>query len=191
MEKKDLKLMVAPGFLPTFDCVNCGGLVHRACDAPSSRAEGLPRLCPFCKISAGSPSHAAPEPFLSAKALPRTALSDFVERSLSRRLRGIDCPLPVVREVSYSKKAAMLNPFFTDLEAKCYSDQNTSNYVKFRQRVVVVFQNYHGRDMLVMAFFCNEHASNSSVYLDYLDSLKLLLEGPSEAKQVRESPCCT
>lgn len=178
----------------------CGRWVHQICALFNARrnVSDLPFVCPIClrqKILSESSNTNIVLPVtkpMRAADLPRTVLSDFLEKRLAKRLEiayeetaensripldQVDkCPLLTLRQVScIDKEQDAREGFLTR-----YADKDPPASFPCRVKCLVLFQQIDGQDVILFGMYVYEYGHNCPnpnqrrVYISYLDSVHFL-----------------
>lgn len=178
----------------------CGRWVHQICSLFNSRrnVQDLPFVCPLCvrdkKIAEPNSNNIVMPVTKPMKAcdLPRTVLSDFLEKRIQKRLdlayeetamslnTSIDkvekCPPLTLRQVSCVDKEQDVREGFLSR----YKDKNYPTSFPCRVKCLVLFQNIDGQDVILFGMYVYEYGHNCPepnrrrVYVSYLDSVHYL-----------------
>lgn len=178
----------------------CGRWVHQICSLFNSRrnVQDLPFVCPICvkakKVTEPNNANIVMPVTKPMKAcdLPRTVLSDFLEKRIQKRLEiayeetaavqntSIDkvekCPTLTLRQVScIDKDQDVRDGFLTR-----YKDKQYPTSFPCRVKCLVLFQNIDGQDVILFGMYVYEYGHNCPepnqrrVYVSYLDSVHYL-----------------
>jgi E1A/CREB-binding protein len=178
----------------------CGRWVHQICSLFNSRrnVQDLPFVCPLCvrdkKIAEPNNNNIVMPVMKPMKAcdLPRTVLSDFLEKRIQKRLEiayeeiaaiqnvHLDkvekCPTLTLRQVSCIDKEQDVREGFLSR----YKDKTYPTSFPCRVKCLVLFQNIDGQDVILFGMYVYEYGHNCPepnrrrVYVSYLDSVHYL-----------------
>ncbi|KAK9138694.1 hypothetical protein Sjap_009288 [Stephania japonica] len=180
------------------ECAKCGGWQHHICalfNDTKNKEEEPDYTCPKCYIQEFQHGERVPLPpsaVPGAKELPRTSLSDHIERKLFASL-----------EQERRERASVLGKNLTDVEGAegltvrvvCSVDKNCKvnqrfwnvlqreNYPQefpYKSKVILLFQKIEQVDVILFAMFAQEYGpecdypNKDTVYISYIDSVKYL-----------------
>lgn len=177
---------------PWVQCDGCQGWVHQICSLFNSRlnSTGVVYTCPSCQLNrlrnGAKPTAAPRSKSMSAKNLPKSSLSEFLESRLQTsiakewkarcKLHGEEAPRVnqlTVREVFSKDRVCKAGKQFR-------SAFNGKRDMKFpyRQRVIMLFQKIDGVDVMIFCMYTQEYGPEAPepnrgwIYLAYVDSIK-------------------
>ncbi|KAK9091163.1 hypothetical protein Sjap_024340 [Stephania japonica] len=180
------------------ECGKCGGWQHHICalfNDTKNKEEEPDYTCPKCYIQEFQHGERVPLPpsaVPGAKELPRTSLSDHIERKLFASL-----------EQERQERADVLGKNLTDVEGaegltirvvcsvdkSCKVNQRFWNVLQrenypqefpYKSKVILLFQNIEQVDVILFAMFAQEYGpecdypNKDTVYISYIDSVKYL-----------------
>ncbi|EPS69306.1 hypothetical protein M569_05461, partial [Genlisea aurea] len=175
-------------------CDKCDRRQHQICGLYNSKQnfeEKTKYICPFCRLAAMKIESSSSPLACGAQYLPRTKLSDHLERRLFRSLererkqrsefagkQQLD-EVPgarnlTVRVVSASSKVLKVNKQFLDL---VHGERYPVEF-PYKSKVILLFQKLGGIDVCLFAMYVQECGSDCrdpnrrAVYISYLDSVK-------------------
>ncbi|KAK9114787.1 hypothetical protein Syun_021584 [Stephania yunnanensis] len=180
------------------ECAKCGGWQHHICalfNATKNKEEEPDYTCPRCYIQEIQHEERVPLPpsaVPGAKELPRTILSDHIEKRLfasleqERRERAEVLGKSItevegaegltVRVVCSVDKSYKVNQRFWDFLQR----ENYPREFPYKLKVILLFQKIEQVDVIVFAMFAQEYGpecdypNKDSVYISYIDSVKHL-----------------
>ncbi|XXG83954.1 hypothetical protein AAC387_Pa10g1587 [Persea americana] len=181
---------------PWVQCDNCKGWQHQICalfNGKRNEEEEVEYTCPFCyqkEITSGEREPLSQDFIPGAKDLPRTLLSDHIEKQLFRHLKkerkqrakmmgeSYD-EVPgaeglVIRVLSSVDKKLKVQPEFWEF----FKNRNYPSEFPYKSKVIMLFQKIEGVDVCLFSMFVQEFGSECHfpnqrrVYLSYLDSVK-------------------
>ncbi|KAK9138698.1 hypothetical protein Sjap_009292 [Stephania japonica] len=180
------------------ECAKCGGWQHHICallNDMKNKEEEPDYTCPKCYIQEFQHGERVPLPpsaVPGAKELPRTSLSDHIERKLFASL-----------EQERRERADVLGKNLTDVEGaegltvrvvcsvdkSCKVNQRFWNVLQrenypqefpYKSKVILLFQKIEQVDVILFAMFAQEYGpecdypNKDTVYISYIDSVKYL-----------------
>ncbi|KAK9138685.1 hypothetical protein Sjap_009279 [Stephania japonica] len=180
------------------ECAKCGGWQHHICalfNDTKNKEEEPDYTCPKCYIQEFQHGERVPLPpsaVPGAKELPRTSLSDHIERKLFASL-----------EQERRERASVLGKNLTDVEGaegltvrvvcsvdkSCKVNQRFWNVLQrenyphefpYKSKVILLFQKIEQVDVILFAMFAQEYGpecdypNKDTVYISYIDSVKYL-----------------
>ena len=176
-------------------CDCCERWVHQICGLFNGRrnlGDSVSYMCPTCLMEKRKNNEglvSATTKKMQAVDLPRTTLSDFIERRMAERLEQcyIDtafklnqtieevekCPQLVLRQVSCFDK----NQGTREAMLERYKSKNYPAEFPCRTKCIVLFQNIDGQDTLLFGMYVYEYGHKCSqpnqrrCYVSYLDSV--------------------
>ncbi|KAI5442611.1 hypothetical protein KIW84_011594 [Lathyrus oleraceus] len=182
---------------PWVECNKCKRWQHQVCALYNSKkdldcsAEYICAVCRLKEIENGVHVHLQMATVYGAKDLPRTMLSDHLEKRLFKRLmemrvdgekvegsENLDKVLAAesisIREVlSIDEQFKVKKQFLDIIPEKNYPDE-----FSYRSRVILLFQKIDGVDICIFGLYVQEFGSECGnpnrrcVYISYLDSVK-------------------
>lgn len=184
-------------------CDACERWVHQICglfNTRQNKEHHSEYTCPKCLLRHRTEKNPLPDPKPpSAVDLPRTALSEWLERNLTKKvearkrelaeekaqaegttmeaaLHQLDGGPVIVRQVTAMDRTYEVR----ELMRKRYAHKNYPEEFPFRCKCIVVFQQLDGIDVLLFALYLYEHGENNPppnqkvVYISYLDSVHFM-----------------
>ncbi|OQR88642.1 histone acetyltransferase [Thraustotheca clavata] len=194
---------------PWVQCDHCNLWVHQICalfhhkpasDTSEKSTLNAPFHCPECllQLRAQKPTeHPVEKKANAAKHLPRSKLSDFLERRVQLLLKkefeedakwnrdkktvfGMDPATAadklIIRQVSNIEKQLIVRDKMYDR----YKDQQYPSEHRFKSKCLCMFQETHGVSVLLFGMYVHEFDQQESdsnarrVYISYLDSVNFL-----------------
>ncbi|EQC40191.1 hypothetical protein, variant [Saprolegnia diclina VS20] len=182
---------------PWVQCDHCNQWVHQVCalfhHKPGSESNEKTTTmstafhCPECLLSLRAKSPSAfplEKKLLSAKHLPRSKLSDFLERRVQHLLAKEAEADPstgkadalVIRQVSNIEKQLIVR----DKMYARYKEHKIPSEHRFKSKCLCMFQETHGVSVLLFGMYVHEFdeqesaANQRRVYVSYLDSVNYL-----------------
>ncbi|XP_068657120.1 uncharacterized protein [Aristolochia californica] len=190
---------------PWVQCDKCEGWQHEICalfNSENNQGGAAEYTCPICsmkEIESGSRKPLPENSVPGAKDLPKSFLSDHIEKRLAQRLRKDqklrakasgkkfnEVPAAenlVVRVVSSIDKILEVSPKFRDIFPK----GSYPSEFPFKSKAIVLFQKIQGVEVLLLAMYVQEFGSECAspnqrhVYVSYIDSVKYFLPDISAA----------
>ena len=182
---------------PWVQCDSCERWVHQICGLFNGRrnlGDSTGYMCPTCllerrKLGGQEGFVSSTTKKMQAIDLPRTTLSDFIERRISERLekayldtafklnQTIDevekCPPLTLRQVScFDKNQPTREAMYERYKSKGYPSE-----FPCRTKCLILFQNIDGQDTLLFGMYVYEYGHNCPqpnqrrCYISYLDSV--------------------
>jgi E1A/CREB-binding protein len=183
-------------------CDECESWIHQICglfNTRQNKEHHSKYFCPKCLIrrrKSGVPPSPRPP---SAADLPRTKLSEYLERHIhckvaekkaqlvqdrgdsekapmSKALKALECGDIIIRQVTATDRKLEVR----ELMKKRYAHKNYPEEFPFRCKCIVVFQKIDGVDVILFALYVYEHGSDNPppnrrcVYISYLDSVHFM-----------------
>jgi E1A/CREB-binding protein len=185
-------------------CDTCERWVHQICglfNTRQNKEHHSEYCCPKCLLEKRKTVSItpAPKPLLAAD-LPRTTLSEWLERSVTKKvekrkrelaeersqnegisleeaLRQVESGGPIIiRQVTAMDRKLEVR----ELMKKRYAHKNYPDEFPFRCKSIVVFQHLDGVDVILFALYLYEHGEDNpppnqrTVYISYLDSVHFM-----------------
>jgi len=183
-------------------CDECENWIHQICGLFNTRQNKEPNskfFCPKCLLNKrknGLPMQPRPP---SAADLPRTKLSEYLERHVHRKvsekkssianekmeservamteaMRQLECGTITIRQVTATDRKLEVR----ELMKKRYAHKNYPDEFPFRCKCIIVFQRIDGVDVVLFALYLYEHGDDNPdpnkrcVYVSYLDSVHFM-----------------
>nr|XP_012575344.2 histone acetyltransferase HAC12-like [Cicer arietinum] len=181
---------------PWVECNKCKRWQHQICALYNSKRDldcTAEYTCPFCHVKEIENGTHVPLPkttIFGAKDLPRTMLSDHLEKRLYERLMQekadwekiegnenldevVAAKSLTVREVLSTDKQLIVEKQFLDI----VPEENYPAEFSYRSRVILLFQQIEGADVCIFGMYVQEYGSECAnpnqrcIYISYLDSV--------------------
>ncbi|KAF0699803.1 Aste57867_9644 [Aphanomyces stellatus] len=171
---------------PWVQCDTCNQWVHQICGLFSDKEKSGEFQCPPCMLH--DRKTGVEKKVWTAKSLPRSKLSDFLERRVAKLLeeeitdemmQSKDVPPPdklIIRQVSNIEKNLMVR----DKMFQRYKDTKYPSEHRFKSKCICMFQEIHGVSVLLFGMYVHEFdqqeakCNSRRVYVSYLDSVNYL-----------------
>ncbi|RHZ40443.1 hypothetical protein DYB26_001899, partial [Aphanomyces astaci] len=165
---------------PWVQCDSCNQWVHQICGLFSDKEKGSEFQCPTCLLQLDNRT-VADKKVWTAKSLPRSKLSDYLERRVAKVLQAEDEAMKhdklIIRQVSNIDKTLMVR----DKMYHRYKDQaKYPSEHRFKSKCICMFQEIHGVSVLLFGMYVHEfdeqeaQCNSRRVYVSYLDSVNYL-----------------
>ncbi|ETV82018.1 hypothetical protein H257_05544 [Aphanomyces astaci] len=165
---------------PWVQCDSCNQWVHQICGLFSDKEKGSEFQCPTCLLQLENRT-VADKKVWTAKSLPRSKLSDYLERRVAKVLQAEDQAMKhdklIIRQVSNIDKTLMVR----DKMYHRYKDQaKYPSEHRFKSKCICMFQEIHGVSVLLFGMYVHEFDEQEAqcnarrVYVSYLDSVNYL-----------------
>jgi E1A/CREB-binding protein len=183
-------------------CDECESWIHQICglfNTRQNKEHHSKYFCPKCLIKKRKEGMREPPRPPCATELPRTKLSDQLERHVHRRvderqrklaqdradiekipfedaLKKLECGLITIRQVTSTDRKLEVR----DLMKKRYAHKNYPDEFPYRCKCLVIFQRVDGVDVVLFALYIYEHGPDNPppnqrcVYISYLDSVHFM-----------------
>jgi E1A/CREB-binding protein len=206
--QKNNKMEVPEGGM---QCDHCERWVHVVCsmfnpkryegDSALPLEQRTPTYCPICLLRHLNKRGQTQAPIapraITAAALPKTPLSNKIEARLAELIQAKipelaveqdraqpELPELVVRLVSHTERVLLTGP---EMLAR-YKDAGYPSQHNMRSKVLLLFQNMDGVDVLLYSLYLQEYGdepgpNRRTAYLSYLDSVRYM-EPPSLRTEV-------
>ncbi|CAK4619667.1 unnamed protein product [Aphanomyces euteiches] len=171
---------------PWVQCDTCNQWVHQICGLFSDKEKSQEFQCPLCMLKGRKPVE---KKVWTAKSLPRSKLSDFLEKRVSKLLEvemkdeikdsKEPSSLPdklIIRQVSNIEKTLMVR----DKMFQRYKEAKYPSEHRFKSKCICMFQEIHGVSVLLFGMYVHEFdqqeakCNSRRVYVSYLDSVNYL-----------------
>ncbi|RHY33171.1 hypothetical protein DYB32_001798 [Aphanomyces invadans] len=181
---------------PWVCCDKCNQWVHQICglfnmkndktekDLKADKEKGQDFVCPSCVLKSGRKG--VEKKVWTAKSLPRSKLSDYLERRVAKVMEAEitaemrkEVPSPdklIIRQVSNIEKTLMVR----DKMYQRYKDAKYPSEHRFKSKCLCMFQEIHGVSVLLFGMYVHEFdqqeakCNSRRVYVSYLDSVNYL-----------------
>lgn len=185
-------------------CDECESWIHQICglfNTRQNKEHHSKYFCPRCLLKKRQVGSVGPMPRPpSAEDLPRTRLSEFLEKHLQKKVSARKHELAreksetekityqeaakqlgcggsiIIRQVSATDRKLEVR----DLMRKRYQHKNYPAEFPYRCKCLVVFQRMDGADVILFALYVYEHGADNpppnqkAVYISYLDSVHFM-----------------
>ncbi|ETV96157.1 hypothetical protein H310_10359 [Aphanomyces invadans] len=181
---------------PWVCCDKCNQWVHQICglfnmkndktekDLKADKEKGQDFVCPSCVLKSGRKG--VEKKVWTAKSLPRSKLSDYLERRVAKVMEAeitaeMRKEVPstdklIIRQVSNIEKTLMVR----DKMYQRYKDAKYPSEHRFKSKCLCMFQEIHGVSVLLFGMYVHEFdqqeakCNSRRVYVSYLDSVNYL-----------------